>query len=160
MLKAQKFAFAWRSTAWWQNTKASSMNVPANNHTSGTDQRLHETYFPRAQAGGRPFGEWGRGGAEKITTGKGDSTELEGCSRVLGWQHKDRWKKWMRCCDQRFGPGTSGFQSVKLLCHCRLVRHGSGSCGSQFSDWHLGSCVGKIMEENTSECVDEIIRYT
>ena len=43
-------------------------------------------------------------GAEE-PIGKGDNTELEGCSRVLGWQHKDGWKKHVRCCDQKCGPG-------------------------------------------------------
>ena len=31
--------------------------------------------------------------------------KVESSSRVLGWQHKYRVTKCMRCCDQRCGPG-------------------------------------------------------
>ena len=51
---------------------------------------------------------------------------------------------------------TSGSQSVKFLCG-----HGSGSCGSQFSHWHLGSGVGeKSVWKNMNQCIDEIIKNT
>ena len=73
--------------------------------SSCTDRRFREAYFQEHNQEADHLADLDAEGKRNITIEKRQYRKLEGSSRWLGWQHKDRWTKWMRCCDRRYGPG-------------------------------------------------------
>ena len=86
-------------TLLWVKSTKKSLGVFTKRCIRGGRKRLriphpNRACFPRAQSGGRPLGELGSRRAEEDRCRK-KNRKLEGGTRGLGRQQKDRWKKWI-----------------------------------------------------------------